>query len=266
MEKDDLLEARNIIDDIYKNGLSIKYMKELYRILGNKDIPLIFPKNKPYPAAFDFEYMYIYIDIQKINKWLDELVYNIITQFGVDDIKLLKSYLVSYALCHEIEHSNQKLIAEEIKKPTYDYEKNVYYDIFDVALMKEYSLFRLIPLIRDSIRFKIYRNNPYSFIIERNASIEGYNVVSKVADVCNDKDMLDLFIGIRNIYMLQGYGDSKEGCLKYTYRRLGMMKKYNSLVFPTDMSLDEKARRGLELTQEERDKVVLSLKQTMHFK
>ncbi len=266
MEKEKLLETRNIIDAIYKNGINKNYIKELYRILGNDAIPLIFLENISYSAAFDFEKMCVYVDNQKINKWSGELVSNILKYSYVCDAKLLKSYLISYILCHEIEHSNQKLIAEAIKKPTYDYEKNVYFDMYNVVLMREYSLFKPFSLIKNANRYKIYRNNDSFFILERNAVVEGLNIVSSVANICNDKEMLDILINLININMLKCYEDSKEGCLKYTYRRLGMMKKYNSLVFPNDISLDEKVRRGLELTEEQRDKVVLSLGPTIYFK
>ncbi len=266
MEKEVLLEARNVIDDIYKNGLDEKYIKELYHLLGNDSIPLRFKNSGINTAAFNPKFMHILINTQKLNKWLNDMVCEILNHFNINDIELLKPYLIVYALSHEIEHSNQKLIADEKKQPNYDYEIDVYNDIFNVIYMKQYILPRPMSLTRDIIRFINYKTNEYNLILERNASIEGYNIASCIANLSNDKEMLDYLISVRNVFMLQGYVDGKEGCLKYTYKTLGMMRKYNNLVFPNNMSLHEKARKGLELNDVERKKVILSLKQTTHFK
>ena len=102
--------------------------------------------------------------------------------------------------------------------------------------------------------------------LERNASIEGFNIASAVAQKSNDYSVLDYLITSRNANMFQGYVDNGDGTLKYTYDKLGMLKEYNKLIIPSDIPLYEKAREGLELTEEERKKVVLSLENNSKFK
>lgn len=258
MEKEVLLETRNVIDDIYKNGLKEKHIKELYRLLGNKSIPLIF-NNVLYTAAFNPELKYISINIEKLIKWLDEAVKDTMKLYDIKDAELLKSYLIVYALCHEIEHSNHKLISEKKKQPNYNYKVKAYRDIYSAILPKEYLLSIPIPFVNDNIRYIIYKINAYNFIFERSATIEGFNIASSIAELSNDREMLKYLISVRNKQIYQSYKYSAEGYLKYTYRLLRMMRRYQRLKFPSDMTLDEKAREGLELTEVERKKLILTL-------
>ena len=266
MEKEKLLEIRNIIEDVKNNGLNETYIKELYRIMGNTSIPLVFTTMGFNTAAFSPKYMSISVNVDKSKDWINKTTSESKEYFEIRDEELVKAYFLISLLGHEIEHSNQKLIAEGIKEAKYEYMCQAYNDVFDVMKQKKYIIPRPISLIRDIVLFSIYQANAYNFILERNASVEGYNLTSSVAESSGEKDIMQYMVGLRNAYMIQGYQESAEGALKYTYRKLYKMKKYNSLYIPSDIPLDEKARLGLEVSEEERDKVILALKQTTKFK
>lgn len=260
MEKEKLLEARNIIDDIYKNGINDNYLKELYKIFGNSNINLIINNHLFNTAVFVPNYSSIIVNIDNSIKWVNKVIDESIEYFEINNIELLKSYLFISLLCHEIEHSNQKLIADNKLEPNYEYKKFVYKDILDITSKKDYLIPNPISLINDIIKFIIYKKNEYDFILERNASVEGFNTASLVAKEANEKDILDYMIYTRNAFMLNGYISGCEGTLKYTYRKLKMLKKYNNLVIPTDLPLIEKIKDGLELTEKEHEKVLTLLK------
>lgn len=266
MEKEKALKLRNIIEDIKKSGLSEKYIKELYSILGYDGIKLYFTNMGVNTAAFNPKYNTISVNMDKTESWINEVLKDSKTYFDFSDEELAKSYLLVSLLCHEIEHSHQKLIADSKVKPNYDYKTQVFRDMFNIMQMKKYIVPRPISLLKDIILFGLYTKNAYNFILERNASVEGYNTASEIADISLDTEMLDYLITSRNAYMMQGYMDNGDGTLKYTYDTLGLMNKYNKLILPTDISLQEKAREGLPLDESDRTKVLLSLKKSSKFK
>lgn len=266
MEKEKLLEVRNIIEDIKNNGISEEYIKELYKYLGYDMIPLHFTNLRGNVAAFSPKYNSIAVNIDKSVDWTTALLNDSLEHFDIKDKELLKAYSYVSLLSHEIEHSHQKLIADKKIDPKYSYQSDAYHTIFEIMRKKDYYFPRPISLVIDIFRFIIYMGNAYSFILERNATIEGYNISSQIASLTNEKDIMNAMITYRNSFILQGYTQSGEGTLKHTFDSLGLMKKYNKLILPSDISLAEKAREGLEITEEERNKLELILKESSTFK
>ena len=266
MDKKELLEIRNIIEDIKKYGINSKYMEEIYKYLGNSCIPLNFNNRIIDTAHYTPKFNVISVNLDKSKDWTKQIASDSLDSFDISDLKLLESYLYVTLLSHEIEHSNQKLIADNKKEPNYEYKKQAYHDIYGVMLKKDYIIPRPISLITDIVRFIIYNKNAYDFILERNAIIESYDVSSKIAAQAEEKDILNYMLSYRNAFMLSGYNESTEGTLKYTYDKLGMMNKYRKLVIQDDIPLFERAREGLELTEEERDKMFLVLKENSKLK
>ena len=264
MEKEKLLEIRNIIDDINRHGVNEKNIIKVYEILGNDNIPLVF-SNGYNIAAFNPVNMNISINLEKAKEWL---IKNIVDSRELYDIKnkeLLKAYLLISMIGHEVEHSDQKLIVEGLKEPNYDFKKIVYSDVFSAILIKKHLIPNPISLIYDSIIFGIYKSNAYNMILERNALIAGYNTAALVAMESNDIDELNYLMSSRNTVMLIGYLDGYDGDIKYTYKKLGMMNKYKKIDFPSDMSLTEKIKEGLTLNKGEKSKLFLTYKQTTKF-
>ena len=266
MKKEEIIEIRNVLDLICKNGINEEYIRELYRLTGNENIPLSFSNLGNNSAYFNPKHMFISVNDKRLENWLKETIDYSLHIFNIKDKKVFESYLLLSILLHEIEHSNQKLIADSKKECNYEYKHQAYSDIFDAMSIKQYLIPRPISLVRDIVQFTKYKKNAYNLLLERNASVESYNTCSLIADTCNDEDIKNFMITSRNAFMLIGYLNVKEGALKYTYDTIMMSKKYNKLDIPEDLDLKEKAREGLELNIKERNELVLILKDSSKFK
>ena len=106
--------------------------------------------------------MKIIASLSKCKQWTKDMLETSIKHFDVGDEELAKSYLLVSLLAHEIEHSNQKLIADGIKETNYDFKREAYHDIFEVLRMKKYIIPRPISLTIDIVRFFKYKKNGWS--------------------------------------------------------------------------------------------------------
>ena len=100
MDKKTLLEVRNVIEDIKLNGINEGYIRELYRLLGNSEIPLIFDENSLNTAAFKPKQMKIIASLSKCKQWTKDMLETSIKHFDVGDEELAKSYLLVSLLAH----------------------------------------------------------------------------------------------------------------------------------------------------------------------
>lgn len=266
MEKSKLLELRNIIEDIKKNGVKDEYLIAMDILMNDNHIPLVFNKFGLSTAAFNPNYKLISVNVKNIMSWLDEMSKTYTGNFQINDLELLKAYLVVYMYRHEIEHTNQYCIAYGLKKPNYDYKQQVFHDVMSVLISKDYIIPRPITFVVDTARFILYKRNAYNYILERNASVEGYDLASLIAYNAGDKEMFDCMIDSRNIMMMQGYMENGNGTLLETYQGMKMMSKYRKLGIPDDIPLVEKVREGLTISEDERKLVLDSFKKKAHFK
>ncbi len=266
MDKSELLEIRKIIEDIKLKGLQANHIVKLYSLLGNKRIPLKFDSNALSPASFNPCFMNISVNLNRSIIWAESMLDSSKEYFNLYNPELIKAYLTVCMMAHEVEHSNQKLIADGVKKPNYAYKKQAYSDLYGVIMPKEYKTLKPIASFKDALRLTKYRIDEYNFILERNASIAGYNLASLVADACHDREALSYLISTRNAFLMQGYKDNRGGTLKHTYQKLGMMKEYNRLQIDDNISLDERIKEGLELSEDERNVSLLLLRSSMKFK
>lgn len=265
MEKEKMLKIRSIIEEINRNGINEEAFQALDPLLNTGNIPLRFSNINPKAASFNPNYRTILVNIKKMISWVDEMVKSSLDYFYISDVNLLKSYLVVYVLAHEVDHSIQYLIGKGDMDGRYPFNHDVYKDIFDILIPKKYIIPRPVSFVRDTYRFFTYRKNAYDYILERNASIEGYDLVANIAREVGDAEIVDYMISSRNTFMLIGYNEDGTGALKGTYSGLKMMRKYNKLNIP-EMSLLDKCREGIEVTEDERKLVLSSIKASMKFK
>lgn len=266
MSKEELLNIRSVIEDIQHHGISKNTIEYLYSIMGYDNIPLGFTNFSKLSAYFNPKYMNIAVNINKFNEWLDNVISDGYSVFDIKDDALLRAYLVIAIIAHEIEHSKQRLISKDMLEPNYAFKTDAYKDVYEATRIRRFLIPRPISLFIDLSRFFIYQYNANELILERNASLEGYTLASDIALLSGDKDIQGLMDTYKGAFMLMGYEDGTEGTLKHTYDKLLMMKRYNKLDIPDDISLLEKAREGLELTQEERDTLISHLVKNSSFK
>ena len=265
MEKEKMLKIREVIEEINRKGINEEAFQALDPLLNTGNIPLCFTTVNPKAASFNPNYRTILVNIKKMIYWVDEMVKQSLDYFYISDVNLLKSYLVVYVLSHEVDHSLQYLIGKGDMEGRFPFNHEVYKDLFDILIPRKYIIPRPISLARDTYRFFKYQKNAYDYILERNASVEGYDLVANIAREVGEAEIVDYMISCRNTFMLIGYAQDGTGTLKTTYSGLKMMSKYNKLNIP-EMSLLDKCREGIEVTEDERQLVLASIKGNMKFK
>lgn len=266
MNKEELLNLRDIIEDIKNNGVSKNNIIKIDSIVNDNDIPLVFNRMNINTASFSPNYRNISVNISKIDNWLNEMCKYFIEHFDIKDIDLLKAYLVIYMYRHEIEHTNQYMIGMGEKDSKYEYQEQVYNDLFNILISKKYLVPRPIKLGLDLYRFILYKKNAYTYLLERNATIEGFDLASSIAYLVKEEDIYNCMLDSCNTHFLFGYLNNGDGSLLETYRGLKMMKSYRNLILPDDLSLFERARQGLIINNDERKLVFDSIKSTSKYK
>ena len=265
MEKDRLLELRSLIHYMKDNNINEDTITKLDRLLNDNGIPLAFSKINPNSAAFNPNFGFISVNIKRLNTWLDNMVSYYSKAYDFKDLDLLRAYFVLYVYRHEIEHTNQYLYAIGKKEPNFEFKKDSFFNVYNVMIPKHYLVPRPITLGIEVTRFALYRKNAYMYILERNASIEGFDTTSLVA-LEDDDDICRAMIDSRNVHSIIGYSDDRNGCLYHTYKGMLMLRKYNKLDIPSDLSLTDRIREGLSIEEDERQMLLKHVKSSTRFK
>ena len=260
-------DIRNFIDNIKGREVNENDFITLNEIFGEfGSIPLYFNCGLNNTASFNPNFYRINIDLNRVDKWANDITQTASLIFDIDDLELAKAYFIVQMYRHELEHVNEYLIATDQKAVDYEFLKQVYRDVFDFLIIKERKgRFSLLSTIKDSRKLSLYKKNAYNYILERNADIESYDYLSKVAMDSGDSSIKQLMISCRNTSMLIGYTEDESGCIKKTYEGLHMESKYGSLYFPS-LSMMDKVRYGLELEGEERKTLIKTFKTSIYFK
>ena len=265
MEKSN--EIRNYIEYIRGRKVIERDFIDLNEMLFRNDfIPLYFSNDLNNTASFNPNYKRISINIDRVDDWANGMVRAASSFYEIDDLELTKAYFIVQMYKHELEHVKQFLIANDQIATDYEFIRQVYKDLFDFLLVKDFKITSLATNIKDIRKFRIYKKNPYMYILERNADIESYDYLSRVAMDSGDDNILQLMINCRNSSILIGYTDDGEGCIKKTYESLHMKSKYGKINFPSSLSIIERARYGMELDEKSRTSLVKTLKSTIKYK
>lgn len=264
MEKDKLLELRSLVHYMKDNNINEDTITKLDRLLNDNGIPLAFSKINPNSAAFNPNFGFISVNIKRLNTWLDNMVSYYSKAYDFKDLDLLRAYFVLYVYRHEIEHTNQYCIGVGLREPKFDFQRDVYHDIYNVMISKHYIIPRPITLGIEFTRFMLYRKNAYNYILERNASLEGYDITASVA-MEDDQDIFRSMIDSSKIMTLTGYLNDNKGCIFHTYEGMLMLRKYNKLNIPNDLSLTDRIREGLSIEEDERQMLLKHVKSSTRF-
>ena len=83
MEKESLLEIRNIIEDIKNNGIREEYISEIYKHLVYKDIPLNFNNRLLDTAHFTPKFNVISVNITRSKGWTKQVTKDALDSFEI---------------------------------------------------------------------------------------------------------------------------------------------------------------------------------------
>lgn len=195
----------------------------------------------------------INISINKINSWLE----NNAQSFELNDNdNILKGYLFLYVITHEIEHAYQYLIGESIIEAPNNILKEAYKHLMDLLNPPKYILPHPIKQTRGAISTFLYKARQNYYLLERNANIESMDLISNLAKEEGKKEIYELFLKMRDMFLRCGYIKSNMGSIEETYREILMYDKFKKFTHEIDLSEEDKMRLGLGISEEARIRIL----------
>ncbi len=268
-DKDTLLLIKDFLITLDSNGLKYGNLnqRDIYEFLRqilprtSNNIELIscvVNERGDRTAYFNQQLECIFVNLDKVLVWLKDNIdylFNVTEELEVDRNKLAK-YLMVFILAHEVEHGYQYLIGKEIVLAPCTLLQSAYRELFDLLV----GLNERLPFLKQinrNVRRNIYVKNREQFLLERNANVEAYDLLSRFALFVSDEEMYKLFSWLKDGYEGIGYTQNRKGCLINTYDSLFMsshlwFKQKDDI----DLSEEEKVRYGLRVTEKTRKKVL----------
>lgn len=161
----------------------------------------------------------------------------------------LFAYMTLCVLCHEVEHVYQHLISEGYIPHPYNIVKQAYKNLTN------YKYKNNMPSIWKSILIERYikQKDRATFVLERNANVEVYEMLSKTAIYENNPDM-HLFVNNQYLwYLACGYIKIKNnGSFEESYRNIWRHGQYKTFDFTEDIPFEDRIRYGLPLEHGQR--------------
>lgn len=210
--------------------------------------------DKSGPAYFDSELELVHINPSELNLYVsgytaDMIIMNNDLSKCVHD---LYAYNLLYALIHEVEHVYQYLVGMGYISSPYEvihdlYNKLFVYKVTDISVIKDILLFR-----------KMLYSKKIDFVLERNANIETCELLRRVCEYENNKDIFGSINREYLLYMKLGYLKKKyNGSFDESFSKL-WRKDLFSCDINEDISTEERIRYGLPIDDESR-KLLLRL-------
>lgn len=266
-QKDDLLKLKSIVEQMKEEGINFELFKKFYYVISPKlgDEELIQDRIREkglismrfYPQYSSINGSYNFLD-----NW-SEANKNCFEDFcNVKDTELFKLYLKLYAISHEVEHAYQKLCASGIFTSGSEQVNALYRYLFDLYSKQDTILPHPIRDVARIVSLALYKKNENQFFVERNANVESFDFVSKLALECNDEEIYEAFHEGRKHVLPVGYIGSNMGSVYDTYKnmkRLRAYKFYSNQEALDKLSDEDRVRLGLPISEDVRE-AVLNLK------
>ena len=171
--------------------------------------------------------------------------------FKENNISDTECYTVLLILFHELEHSFQGLVCRDLAKTPSVMLNSCYQQQYDLMLKvtQRHNFY-------DRFRYALYMTfvfNASPSIFERNANIEAFNALLKLASLEGNDEMVHFLEDARLVRALFGYTLSRTGSLVTTSRFLLSSLFLDGKEEKHTLSFEEKVRYGLPLTRLEHD-------------
>ncbi len=257
----DLNTLNECLQLLYKYGINedtinivIKKILELTELLGKTEYS--FNIKAPKSAQFVPSYNEIILSKPKLDKWIDNNIYNEQTKVfpNIQKRELLKCYMILNILIHEIEHAKQYLIGkEELPSPSLYLTKG-YYNITNLLINPNYILPRPIKTTRRITSLSLYLSNCNMYVLERNANLESFLTTGSLAIQNEDYLIATELIKAAILYMRHGY-KTDMGSLYETHKKILLLDKLPKIDDYKDLDAETKIRYGLPIKKEDRKKI-----------
>lgn len=222
------------------------------QLLVNTDIT----KNGLRTAIYIIDRNCIKVSANKAEVWVQNNTNSLKDNFFIKDVELFRGYQYLYLLAHEVEHSYQKQIALGNVNLTNPVIQGAYYHILR-HFKKDNSFFpNPISKAQKALKLYNYRKKENEYVLERNASLEGYDLLYRLANNCQNEEMAKAFYCCRTLYCKLGYHNSLNGSFAETYQAMFMEKKYAEIIDEKIFPEEEAVRYGLPVSEETRQKIL----------
>jgi len=201
------------------------------------------------PISFSPDDTAIYLTIEKLHKTIKKSIQYIRETFPNIDDKDMYNYYVIYALNHELRHIGQYMIVNEHIESPYEIVKKVYKTIFNVGHLSNNPFKNIITENINDI-------NNERLVIERNATIEASEIVKKLEEREENKEIANVFEELKHKNMIYGYDDIYNGSVEETYKRLYLNQLYKELPKEEAIPIRDRILYGLPINEETKNKVL----------
>ncbi len=259
--KDSLLKLKEILSIVQKSDLNksdLEYSLQLLLPKKNDQNLINYQinnKNK-HAAFFNASPSRITIFLDATNKWLNKQVIDFLPILKSSDEKALKNYFLIFVIAHEIEHSYEFLMSEGIVNAPNDILKKAYKGIFDLFIRTDSIVPQPIKRAHRIISRSLYRKKQDFYLLERNANIEGADLICRLALFDNREDIYELFKIIKHSFERCGYINSCKGSIEETYHDLLLYRKFKKFNHNIELSSEERIRYGFSIDEPTRIKVL----------
>lgn len=151
---------------------------------------------------------------------------------------------------HELEHSYQACISKGVVITPSILLQSCYNLFFKSK--DEFTSLSLDEKTRCIIQELIYGvRNKGLFALERNANLESFDLIYRLASLESNEDMIKLFEELRMFTALIGYNHNGPGVLVHTAKSLLQYDKLRGFEEIETFSFEEKVRYGMPISDEE---------------
>lgn len=250
----DIAMISQLLEKLRSNGYNEDILEEILNEITpkNNKLPInIVVGNYSCPAMFSEKEQKIQVSSEPLKNYINQIVNFITRKFPKLEKEIFYNHIL-LVLAHEVEHYYQCLIGNQYIDFDYKIVANGYKNLMTLKLPKEIN-----PIIA---KMKINRFfNCYSggeSLLERNANVEAYDLLCKVAKYENNNEMLDILKNLLSYQLSLGYKGFYNGPMEKTYKKKGVISVYNSFDHSEVIPIEDRVRYGLKIDAETKKKVL----------
>lgn len=250
--ENDIKTVSKLLEELRKKGYCKTVLEEILNsiIPKNNNLPIdVVFGNSQIPAFFNGKKIEISIDVLK--NYIDKKL-NLYYKLYPDLKKEIFYNHVLLTLSHEVEHYYQRLIANKYIDFPYKIIIESYKNLDHLIIPKDSNIIDALIKFK---KFSSYSKRPDS-LLERNANVESYDLLVKVANYESNKEMLKILDELLSFTLTLGYRWFNNGSIEKTYRKKGMTDIYNSFNHDEIIPIEDKVRYGLPIDKQTKKKVL----------
>jgi len=242
------------LEKIKSKGYCSKLLEETLELIvpKNVDYPIdIVIANSKKPGFFDYDNKKIEISPESLKDSIENTIAPLMKRYPSLEREIFNNYAI-FALIHEVEHYYQYLIGNKYIDFPYQIVIEAYHNLLPLKIKKSENALCTLIKVRRYLRMLEKDDSLY----ERNANIEAFDLLCKVANYENNKEVYEILLYQMKCYLMTGYGLFHNGIIEKTYKSLLLSDLYESFCQNEDIPVEDRVRYGLPIDFETRKKVL----------